>query len=258
MSKKNQVKRAQQRQQRRPKKPTKPTTATTTAAPSNKPGRHERLEEARRARRRRSLLARGVAGVAVVAVVGGLAGWKLLGDRAERRAVAAMTAGDCRFDRRSDPGAVNEHAATPSFRVDPPSGGVHDAGAASPGRFEAQSAPPDGRVVHALEHGDIALWYRPDLAAPDLARLEAIADREPDVLLAPRPSLDVAVAGVAWHKRLLCDSLDVDALQRFVDRYADEGPERQPEDASPVSGSLVAAGGGGSGSVGGFRARSTT
>ena len=253
MSKKNQVKRAQQRQKSRPKKPaSSPAPVSTT----NKPGRHERLEEARRARRRRSLLARTIAAGLVITVIGGLAAWKLLGDRAERQAVAAMTAGDCRFDRRSDPGAVNEHAANPTFRVDPPSGGVHDAGAASPGTYDAESTPPDGRVVHALEHGDIALWYRDDLPEADLARLQTIADAEPDVLLAPRPGLDAAVAALAWHKRLLCGSFELDALQRFIDRYADEGPERQPEDASGGAGST--GGGGVASGGGGFKASSTT
>lgn len=252
MSKKKQVKRAQQRQQSRPKKPASAPTATS----PTKPGRHERLEEARRARRRRSLLVRAGVAVVVVAVVGALAAWKLLGDRAERQAVAAMTAGDCRFDRRSDPGAVNQHAANPTFQVDPPSGGVHDAAAASPGQYDADSTPPDGRMVHALEHGDIALWYRNDLPDPDLERLRSIADEDPDVLLAPRAGLDVRIAALAWHKRLLCDSLDLEALQRFIDRYADEGPERQPEDASADARSGAADGWASQG--GAFNARSTT
>lgn len=257
MSKKNQVRRAQQRQQPRPKKPTSQPTTTTTP----KPGRHERLEEARRTRRRRSLLVRAAVAVVVVVVVGGLAAWKLLGDRAERQAIAAMTAGDCRFDRRSDPGAVNEHAANPTFRVDPPSGGVHDPGAASPGDYDAASTPPDGQMVHALEHGDIVLWYRDDLPEPDLERLQAMVDDEPDLLLAPRPGMNVTVAALAWHKRLLCDSLDLDAVQRFIDRYADQGPERQPEDASGGAGSVAAgawASGGGTSGGGAFNARSTT
>lgn len=163
-----------------------------------------------------------------------------------------MTAGDCRFDRRADPGAVNEHAANPTFKVEPPSGGVHDAGAASPGGYDAASTPPDGQIVHALEHGDIALWHREELPEPDMDSLQSIVDDQPDVLLAPRPGLDVAVAAVAWHKRLLCDSVDLDALNRFIERYADEGPANQPEDASGDSTSSEGA----SGAV--FRASSTT
>lgn len=225
MSKKKQVQRAQARQRTGPKKV--PANAPSQGAP--KPGRQERLEEARRTRRRRSLQARiGVGAVAGVIILGAI-GWKLQSDRAERQAVAAMTAGDCRFDRRSDPGAVNEHAANPTFKVQPPSGGVHDASAASPGDYDAESTPPEGQIVHALEHGDIAVWHRDDLSDPDVDALQALVDQEPDVLLAPRPGLDVAVAAVAWHKRLLCNSVDLDAVNRFINRYADEGPENQGE-----------------------------
>lgn len=228
MSKKKQVKRAQERQRTRPKK----APASEVAPGATKPGRQERLEDARRARRRRSVQARvAVATVAGVIIFGAL-GWKLQSDRAERQAVAAMTAGDCRFDRRSDPGAVNEHAANPTFKVEPPSGGIHDATAASPGDYDEASTPPDGKVVHALEHGDIALWHRDGLPEPDMDSLQSIVDEDPDVLLAPRPGLDAAVAAVAWHKRLLCASVDLDAINRFIERYADEGPENQPEDAS--------------------------
>lgn len=225
MSKKNQVRRAQERQRSRPKKVSRGQAA---AAPT-KPGRLERLEEARRDRRRRSLQARVAVAATVGVVVVGAVAWKLQSDRAERQAISAMTAGDCRFDRRSDPGAVNEHSENPTFAVEPPSGGVHDASPASPGDYDAESTPPDGRVVHALEHGDIALWRRGDLPERDVESLQAIVDEQPDVLLAPREGLDVAVAAVAWHKRLLCGSVDLEAINRFIGRYADEGPESPPE-----------------------------
>lgn len=225
MSKKKQVRRVQQRQQAPPKKAA--SAAPTTSAP--KVGRHQRIEDARRTRKRRSLQVRIAAAVAAGAVVVGVLGWKLQSDRSERQAVASMTAGGCRFDRRSDPGAINEHASNPSFEIEPPSGGVHDPAAASPGEYDASSTPPDGKVVHALEHGDIALWYRDDLAERDMDALQKIVDEQPDVLLLPRPGLDVAVASLAWHKRLLCDSVDLEAIDRFIERYADEGPENVPD-----------------------------
>lgn len=165
----------------------------------------------------------------VLALIAGVVGSKVRSDRAERYAIAAMTSGGCEFDRRSDPGAVNEHADNPTFQVDPPSGGVHEASAASPGVYTADSLPPEGRVVHALEHGDIAVWYRPDLAVEQIDLLTALVDAEPDVLVLPRVGLDRAVAVVAWHKRLLCDTFDMTVVRQFVDRYADKGPENQPE-----------------------------
>lgn len=229
MSKKKQIQRAQQRQ-RKHQKSTQPVTESRATPRAASETQAERFERARRRRRRRRASVRAAVAGAVLVVAGGVAAAKFTSARAERQAVASMTTGTCRFDRASDPGRVNEHAGNPDFAVDPPSGGVHDPGAAAPGVFAAGSAPGDGQVVHALEHGDIAIWYRPDVERTVVADLEELAaSREDDVLLLPRPGLRQAVAGVAWHRRLLCGAAEPEALTTFVQRFADEGPENQPE-----------------------------
>lgn len=239
MSKKKQIERAQHRQ-RQGKPKASPTASAPQVRPSG-PTQAERLEQARRSRRRRSRLVRfGTVGVVVAVAAAGL-GWKVRSDQAERRAIAAMTAGTCRFDRRTDPGRVNQHADNATFEVEPPSGGVHDPSPASPAVYGEGSAPPDARIVHALEHGDIALWYR---AGADPATVEAMeelaAAREDDVLVLARPGLDAEVAAVAWRRRLLCEVSEPASLRRFIERYADEGPENQPEESAAGGGSAAA------------------
>lgn len=166
----------------------------------------------------------------MILIAVGFVGWNLRSNRLEERSIAAMTSGACRFDRTSDPGRVNEHVNSASFRINPPSGGVHDKSATAPGVFSQSATPPDGQVVHALEHGDIAIWYRQD-AGPDVVEaLQMLNDKRPDdVLVLLRPSLKEAVVATAWHKRLLCDQLETKSLTRFIDRYADKGPESPPE-----------------------------
>jgi hypothetical protein len=84
-------------------------------------------------------------------------------------------------------------------------------------------------VVHSLEHGYVAIWYRPDLAAADLAALRQIAeDRPEDVLLLPRATLPVPVAATAWHRRLLCSRSEPASIRRFADAYIGKGPEKVP------------------------------
>lgn len=154
--------------------------------------------------------------------------WRIASRRAEQRAVAAMTSGDCRYDTRSDPGRVNEHRQNSSFELDPPSGGVHDGSVAPAGIYSDENRPSDGQVVHALEHGFIALWYRPNVGG-SLDALEAIReDFREDVLILPRPTMETAVAATAWHKRLLCPDVEDASLRRFVERYRNKGPERVP------------------------------
>lgn len=160
--------------------------------------------------------------------LGGFVAWGVASRRAEQRAVAAMTSGDCSYDTRSDPGRVNEHRPNSRFELDPPSGGVHDASAAPAGVFTEENRPTDGQVVHALEHGLIALWYRPEVGQ-NLEELEAIReDFREDVLILPRPTMETAVAATAWHRRLLCPDVEEASVRRFVERYRNKGPERVP------------------------------
>lgn len=149
--------------------------------------------------------------------------------RAEQRTAARLEAGMCDFDRSADTdrGKGRNHlAASPAYRVDPPAGGDHLASAAPPGQY-GSPPPEDGEVVHALEHGDVVLWHRPDAGDATLAALRAIADRyRDDVLIVARPRLASEVAATAWHRRLRCPTLEDQALALFVRSFKDQGPER--------------------------------
>jgi len=194
-----------------------------------RPTREERWEAERRAKRRRSRLLRLGASMAVAAVFIGIIAWQVTSRRNAQRTIAAMTSGTCEYDTESDSGRVNEHSSSPSFAVNPPAGGVHSPSAARAGTYSAASAPEDGQVVHALEHGFIAISYRPDVDADQLAELEQLAgDFDDDVLLLPRPTLDVPVAATAWHRRLLCAEPEPASLRRFVKAYRGDGPENVP------------------------------
>ena len=192
----------------------------------NRPTQAERWEAQRQARRRRLVLTRAAVIGGLVAVVVGVGAWQVNTRRQARAVIASFAGASCEYDTRTDPGRVNEHTASPVFTLNPPSGGVHEPSPARPGTFTAQSAPTDGQVVHALEHGLIAIWYQPSLAADDVRRLEEIADdRREAVLLLPREGLPQKVAATAWHRRLLCSDVEPEALERFADAYEGKGPE---------------------------------
>lgn len=195
----------------------------------DRPSRDERWAAQRKAQRRRSLVVRSSLITLAVLVVAGLVTWQVVSRRNAQRTITALTAGECRYDTESDPGAVNEHTPNPTFTVDPPAGGIHSPNAAPGGRFSEETAPEDGQVVHALEHGLIAISYRPDVAPDDFAALQDIqGDNPKDVLLLPRSSLEVPVAATAWHRRLLCAEVEPNNLRRFVDAYEGKGPENVP------------------------------
>lgn len=181
------------------------------------------ITRAQRKRRREKLIWAAVAATLTV----GLVYWIVSSQMAKADMKAALTAGTCRVDAETDGGATNQHANEVAFEVNPPAGGVHLPQSTNPGNFSSGTVPPDGQIVHALEHGDIAIWYKPSLTDAEVKTLRDIYDNDDsnDVLLVPRESLPVKVAATAWHQRLLCDQVEEPALTRFIESYQDEGPE---------------------------------
>lgn len=166
----------------------------------------------------------GALGVSLVALIA----VKNLNDRRQsQRLVAKLTAGSCEFDTRSDRGAT--HVASPVYRVNPPSGGDHSSAVAAAGVYSEPDVPGDGELVHALEHGYVILWHRPDLTETQRGVLDDVATGfERDTLIVPRGSLETPVAATAWHRRLLCREVEGEALTRFVREYRNQGPEKIP------------------------------
>lgn len=221
-------------------KPTAASGGTAKAAPPAKPARErtgptraERLAAAEAARRRKATRNRALIAGGLVAVLALLVITVTNSRRSNQRVVSALeSSGNCDYDSRtdSDAGPGNNHVTGDiTYDVNPPSGGNHNPSASPAGIFTADNTPPDAQIVHSLEHGYIALWYRPDVDTATLDGLKSLTNRYArDVLLVPRPSLEQPVAATAWHRRLLCQRPDVDALERFVKEYRNQGPEKIP------------------------------
>ena len=193
--------------------------------------RTERIAARRHEVRRRQLRIRVAVVVAVVIAAGAVTAKVVADRRGTQKLEAALTSGSCRVDGQSDrdSGTGRNHVASPEFSVNPPAGGDHTAQAASAGDFTSSTPPSEGQIVHALEHGYVAVWYRPDIPGGSVDTLRATRDEfDRDVLLVPRESLPVPVAATAWHHRLLCDTPEVESLRRFVGAYRNKGPERVP------------------------------
>ncbi|MGH9149843.1 MAG: DUF3105 domain-containing protein, partial [Acidimicrobiales bacterium] len=165
--------------------------------------------------------------VGVLGTVGAVAAVVVADRRADDALIAGLTAGSCEYDSQRDSGSG--HVATPTYTVNPPAGGVHLASAAPAGTYPAESLPPDGQLVHSLEHGYVVLWHRSGLPEADMERLRGVRDAfARDVLMVERPSLPTPVAAAAWHRRLLCPRAEPEPLSRFVDEFRNKGPERVP------------------------------
>ena len=96
-------------------------------------------------------------------------------------------------------------APEPRYRTNPPTSGNHVDEQQADGAYRETPAPVN--VVHSLEHGRLAIQYRPDL--PDRAQFELIGlfDTMYDgTLLFPNPHIPYGVAATTWTNLIGCRS----------------------------------------------------
>jgi hypothetical protein len=203
-------------------------------APAKRPAsRRSRAEELRKAAERRRTRIRMVATSVVLAIIGAIAISATVnsrnGDANGNGTGTTVPSASCKGDPKYD-GESRAHVANPTYKVNPPAGGAHTPQAALPGFYHpGDKAPSDGELVHAMEHGFIVLWYRPDLSPEDMRAIATLSDRfGRELIVVPRASLppSTPVVVTAWHHRLLCSAIDAEAIASFVEKYRDKGPEK--------------------------------
>ena len=118
---------------------------------------------------------------------------------------------------------------TATYNTTPPSSGSHYARPVQAGGYT--QPVPNERQVHNLEHGHVAIQYR-DLTGAQIDDLEEVILDDPEqVLLAPYPDMEPAVAFTSWGKIQTCDawSEGIPALARyFIRTNRDNAPESLP------------------------------
>lgn len=113
------------------------------------------------------------------------------------------------------------------FNSNPPSSGNHYVSTQPAGIYD--QAPPDGKMVHSLEHGAVILWYREDLPGNDVEKLKEIFNQQSGKkIMTPRKSLDVPFAVSSWGRVLKLEKIDEAAINEFFETNHDRGPEKAP------------------------------
>ena len=149
------------------------------------------------------------------------------------------------------PGALpHNHDDGPiRYAVDPPAGGDHNSKWMNCGVYD--EPVPNERAGHNLEHGVVWITWRPGLPPKDVAQLERLVRRQPDVVvtiggqrrdtgeryidLSPYPGLPAPIVISSWAHQLRVSSPRDPRLQRFIDTFR-QNPKYSPEYGITCSG----------------------
>lgn len=159
-------------------------------------------------------------GVAVVAaVLVGFSAWYLW-PRPEKQIAGVQTFPEEGRDHVNPP-------AEPAYKTDPPTSGPHYPFWTKPGFYKEPQAR--GALVHALEHGNIVIYYDLQNTPADVVRqLESYARQYTGqwdgVVVTPRQQPEQVVL-TAWRRMLVQPTFDAKAAEAFMDAYRGRGPE---------------------------------
>lgn len=121
-------------------------------------------------------------------------------------------------------------AAHEPYNSSPPTSGPHYATWEKYGFYKKPLVPE--KLVHNLEHGDIVIYYRPDLGEEVMGHLRELSKftyEGSGVLVVPFPEgvdWPEEVIATAWTKMLRQDKFDEAKLETFIARYIYQGPEK--------------------------------
>jgi hypothetical protein len=104
------------------------------------------------------------------------------------------------------------------YTSDPPTSGPHQPGPPVDGVVDEPLTRPI--QVGILERGDVLIQHDPEIPT---AELEPLAGS--GVVIAPNPDLPDPVVATAWTYKRTCRSVDLTALEEFVDERLGKGPE---------------------------------
>ncbi|HMT04399.1 MAG TPA: DUF3105 domain-containing protein [Solirubrobacterales bacterium] len=136
--------------------------------------------------------------------------------------------------RENLPDEGNDHLTTeepvPDYGTTPPTSGDH----ISPPLQQADGAWADPaaqvNVVHALEHGRIAIQYDPSLPESAQLELKGLYDTAYSAaLLFPNPEMPYAAAATSWRNLIVCPDWKgrktLDAIRAFGVEHQGNSPE---------------------------------
>lgn len=114
-------------------------------------------------------------------------------------------------------------APTPDYRTSPPNSGNHFESPYQQADGAYAESPPQAAVVHSLEHGRLAIEYRPTLPEDEQRELLGLyRSMWAGTLIFPYSDMSSEIAAVTWTNLLLCNqyrgTLTLEAIRAFGEK----------------------------------------
>lgn len=110
------------------------------------------------------------------------------------------------------------------YQTNPPTSGGHLAEAKNWGIYDKEIDDKAG--VHNLEHGGIWISYK-DIGEEDVEILKELGKQNSQsTVVSPRSGNDNKVVVASWGKMMRLDSVDKALIQKYIDTYKNQSPEK--------------------------------
>ena len=111
-----------------------------------------------------------------------------------------------------------------TYNTNPPTSGDHLAEAESWGVYSQEIE--DKAAVHGLEHGGIWISYK-DVDEETIKILGEIGkENSGSVIVSPRAGNEVKISVVSWGRMMRLDKPDKALIQKYIETYKNQGPEK--------------------------------
>lgn len=198
--------------------------------------RRRQIEEEREAARRRAARKRNILTWGVVLVVTALVVFLIGMEKQKESGPVGVgeTAAGCDSVQTPEAAGANhvDNGESVAYATSPPTSGDHWIDPAPSGYNPPSSLGeiPAERIVHNMEHGQVAIWYSPDAPSAVVDDLEGYFDNTSGavaLLVEPFEGIEAPYnfTITAWGASQSCEEVSEDVLDAFRERFQGKGPE---------------------------------
>jgi len=161
--------------------------------------------------------------------------WVIYGSKAENEKIEELnTSTSIDVLTLKDEGRKHiDEEVMPEYVNHPPTSGPHFTSVTDYGFYEKDI---DIRIlIHNMEHGDVIIYYHPQLADSDIKKLKHLSHftksdgiNGSGVIVLPKNDMDEEIIATSWNKKMTLETFHYDKVAQFIYNHIRKGPEDVP------------------------------